>query len=406
MRINSTRYLFILLSFAVSSCSPEETSFPYDKALRRIDNPYSGIDFQTASRVKAITHEHISNRDQVKTAYDRGIRYFACVNYFPACPSYPLSNWSYEYQDYVSPSDLRLETFVTSGSIVSFVDQAGNVVLTDSLVQLPNAEHAFYSNTSNLHFNVLGSVFGECTNGTRKKGEWSEESLGMKRNKWYSLHPKWDIKDINSQYLNNSNQLFPGKVFGTINHTYNEKAVRKMLEECPDVFKAIEIVNQGSTESDCRRFRDLWDTLLSEGKRIWGTSVIDWQSLGPDGKPRLGACNVLMINDYDNQTILKKSELGLDAFISGTYFPAGLANYEVLDFSADTNSIRIRVSGKPSEIVIVTNRGRHAIKGKDFVEYQIEDRVTYIRFEVWYKDSSGRILDYLFTNPVFVEYQI
>ena len=398
--------LFLFLSIALFSCESGEIGYDVDNSIRRIYNPYAGIDFKTATRVKAITHEHISTKEQLANAYNRGIRYFACVNYFPACPSYPLSNWFYEFEDYVSPTDMRLAVFSTSGSIVSFKDQTGSIVYTDELVQLPNAEHAFYSNTSNLHFNVLGSVFGECTNGTRKTGEWSEESLGMKRNKWYSLHPKWDIKDINPQYLDNFHQLFPGKIFGTLNHTYNEKAVRKMLEECPEVFKALEIVNQGSTESDCKRFRDLWDKLLREGKRVWGTSVIDWQSLGPDGKPRLGACNVLMINDYDNQTILKKSELGLDAFISGAYFPAGLANYEVLDFSADTDSIRIRVSGNPSEIVIVTNRGRHTVKGKDFVEYPIEEKVTYIRFEVWYKDSSGRVLDYLFTNPVFVEYQI
>lgn len=404
MSIKSPILLFLflsLLSSVASSCASEKMEYGLDRSIL---NPYAGIDFQTASRVKAISHEHISNKNQVATAYNRGIRYFACVNYFPACPSYPLSNWHFEYQDYASPTDLRLETFTTSGSIVSFIDQSGNTVYTDSLVQLPNAEHAFYSNTDGLHFNVLGSLYGECTNGTRKKGEWSEESLGMKRNKWYGLHPKWDIKDINAQYLEPSNQLFPGKVFGTINHTYNEKAVRKLLEECPEVFKAIEIVNQGSSEAKCNKFRDLWDKLLSEGIRIWGTSAIDWQSLGPDGNPRLGACNVLMINDYDSHTLLEKSELGLDAYISGAYFPAGLAIFDVLDFCADTESIRIQVSGIPSEIVIVTNLGKRVLNGQNSIDYQIEDNVSFVRFEFWYRDLSGNVIDYLFTNPVFFIY--
>ena len=405
MRIKRNLFLFLLL-FVMPSCDTEETTNEYDKFFRIVYNPYAEIDFQRASRVKAISHEHINNKDQLATAYNRGIRYFACVNYFPACPSYPLSNWSYEYQDYVSPTDRRLETFTTSGSIVSFVDHEGRIVYTDSLVQLPNAEHAFYSNTSNLHFNVLGSTFGECTNGTRKTGEWSEESLGMKKNKWYSLHPKWDIKDINPQYLDPSHQLYSGKVFGTINHTYNEKAVRKLLDECPDVFKAIEIVNQGSSESDCELFRNLWDRLLSEGKRIWGTSVIDWQSLGPEGKPRLGACNVLLVNEYEKYSNQRKSELGLDAYISGAFFPAGLAKYDVLDFRVDSDTFQIEVSGEPSEIVIVTNRGKTVLQEKNSITYQVEDdKITFVRFEFWYKDSRGEIKDFLFTNPVFVEYK-
>ena len=391
----------LLLIFLGYSCMPDNPE--YVKPCRKIYNPYSGIDFKTASRVKAISHEHINNKERLATAYNRGIRYFACVNYLPACPSYPLSNWQYEYQDYVSPTDLRLETITTSGSIVSFVDQNEDVVFTDSLVQLPNAEHAFYSNTYGLHFNVLGSLFGECTNGSRKQGEWSEKSLGMRRSKWYSLHPKWDIEDITTQYLNPSNQLFPGKVFGTINHTYNEKAVLRLLEVCPDVFKAIEIVNQGAMETTWEKYRNLWDKLLRKGIRIWGTSAIDWQSVGPDGKPRLGACNVLLINDYENHTLLEKSELGLDAYISGAFIPAGLANNDILDFYADTDYIRVSVSGEPTETVIVTNQRKTVLERTNQIEYRIESNVTYVRFEFWYKDSTGKVTDYLFTNPVFVE---
>ena len=394
----------MVLCYVLSSCESEKMEYGSGNLIRRIDNPYAGIDFNTASRVKAISHEHISTKDQVATAYNRGIRYFACVNYFPACPSYPLSKWRFEFEDYVSPTDLRLETFTTSGSIVSFKDQDGNVVYTDSLVQLPNAEHAFYSNTSGLHFNVLGSMFGECTNGTRKKGEWSEESLGMKRNTWYGLHPKWDIKDINPQYLDQSHQLFPGKVFGTINHTANEKAVRKLLEECPDVFKAIEIVNQGSSEANCKKYRDLWDKLLREGKRIWGTSVIDWQSLGPDGNPRLGACNILLINDYEGQPMLKKAEMGLDAYIAGCFIPAGLADNGIVDFVVSDTSARLQVTGAPSKLIVVTNCGKTEYEGTNTVDYSYSLKDTYVRFEVWYYDKNGYLKDYLFTNPIFIEY--
>ena len=395
----------VLLFLLLASCE-KDSAYTEDLIARRIIvNPYEKIDFQTATRVKAISHEHIFSKSQLKYAYDRGIRFFACVNYFPACPSYPLSGWSYEFEDYVSPADLRLAKFSYEGSIPSFVDKDGNKIDTDDLVQLPNAEHAFYSNTGGMHFNVLGSLFGECTNGNHKGEEWSEDALGMRKGEWYNLHPKWDIKDINTQYLDQSKQLFKGKVFGTLNHTSSEKYVRKMLEKCPDVFKALEIVNQGSTESECAKFRNLWDKLLGDNIRIWGTSAIDWQVNGPDGKPRLGACNVLLIDNYDSQPNFKKAEMGLDAYLEGYYIPAGLADNDIVDFNVTNTSVRIEVTGNPSRIIVVTNRGKKEYDNTSVVDYTYGLKDSYVRFEIWYRDEEYSLQDYLFTNPIFIEYK-
>jgi len=256
-----------------------------------------------------------------------------------------------------------------------------------------------------MHFNVLGSLFGECTNGTQTGKEWSEDALGMRKGEWYNLHPKWDVKDINTQYLAPANQLFQGKVFGTLNHTTSEKNVRNMLKKCPGVFKAIEIVNQGSSEARWEKFRDLWDELLSDNIRIWGTSVIDWQLNGPDGKPRLGACNVLLIEDYDSHTNLEKAEMGLDAYIAGCYIPAGLADNDIVDFKADKVSVRLEVTGTPTKMIVVTNRGKTEYENVNVVDYSYGAKDTYVRFEVWYRDSDGTLQDYLFTNPIFIGYK-
>lgn len=398
------RFLPPLLLLLLVSCEREPANPEEMIARRIIINPYEGIDFHTATRVKAISHEHIFKKSQVKYAYDRGIRYFACVNYLPACPSYPLSGWSFEYEDYVSPTDLTLTKFTYSGSIPSFVDKDGNEIDTDDLVQLPNAEHAFYSNTGNMHFNVLGSLFGECTNGNRNGAEWSENSLGMKKNKWYSLHPKWNIRDINKQYLDEVNQLFKGKVFGTINHTSSYQDVTRLLDECPEIFRAIEIVNQGSTEFKWSQYQKLWDRLLREKRRIWGVSAIDWQTEGPDGKPRLGACNVLLIQDYDGHTTMEQSEMGLDAYIAGCYLPAGLAENDIIDFVVTNTSAKLQVTGVPTQMIVVTNRGKTICEDTNEMEYVYGWKDTYVRFEVWYRDDEGNLKDYLFTNPVFIEY--
>lgn len=393
-------FCLLLASCGKESLSPEELM-----ARRVIVNPYEKIDFQTATRVKSISHEHIYNKSQLKYAYDRGIRFFCCVNYMPACPSYPLSDWSYEYEDYVSPTDLKLTKFTYEGRIPSFVDKDGNKIDTDDLIQLPNAEHVNYGNTGGMHFCVIGSLFGECAYGDRKGAEWSDDALGMKKSVWYLTHPKWDIKDINTQYLDQSKQLFKGKVFGTLNHTTDETDVRNMLKKCPDVFKAMEIVNQGSTEERRVKFRELWDKLLSDNIRIWGTSVVDWQTDGPDGKPKLGACNVLLIEDYDSHTNLEKAEMGLDAYIAGCYIPAGLADNDIVDFKADKVSVRLEVTGTPTQMIVVTNRGKTEYENINVVEYSYGAKDTYVRFEVWYRDNDGTLQDYLFTNPIFIGYQ-
>ena len=66
----------------------------------RFLNPYNGINFGTVTRVKAISHEHITSTSRLKNAYDRGIRYFAAVNYTPAAVSYPLENFSQIVRDW------------------------------------------------------------------------------------------------------------------------------------------------------------------------------------------------------------------------------------------------------------------------------------------------------------------
>lgn len=398
MRFSLCCIIFLVSCSRIFDCS--DSGVIVEK--RVVYNPYGNIDFKTACRVKAISHEHITRKSQLQIAYDRGIRYFACVNYLPACPSYPLSNWSYEYEDYVSPTDLTLTTLTYSGSIPSFIDKDGNEINTDDLVQLPNAEHVFYSNTNGAHFNVLGSLFCESAHGARKSGEWSDEALGMKKMEWYSRHPKWDITDINRQYLDPAKQLFPGKVFGTINHNSSFNTVKKMIDTCPDVFRAIEILNQGSTEQQCQLFRKVWDKLLCENRRIWGTSAIDWQA-GSDGKPRLGACNVLLIEDYDNKTNIEKSELGLDAYISGCFLPAGLADNDIENLVVTDTSTVVYLTGLPTKVIAITNSGQTEYEGTNTIEYFYQKKDTYLRFEVWYRDEKGVLKDYLFTNPIFFE---
>lgn len=373
-----------------------------------IINPYESVDWANTPKIKACSHEHIFMKSQVKYAYDRGIRYFACVNYLPSAPSYPLSGWSGTFLDFTSPTNLTLTDIPYSGSVVSFVDKDGNTVYTDDLVQLPNAEHPLYANISGSHFNVLGSLFAEPGYGNRNTGEWSDEALGMKLTSWRAEHKIYGLADINSQYLAVENQLFPGKIFGTINHNNTLRVIRNMLDTCPDVFKAMEVVNQGSGDGENDRnvsYREVWDTLLTEGRRLWGTSVIDWQTLRTGGKERLGACNVLLINGYNSMTMLEKSEAGLDAYISGCYIPSGPGNETVTDLSVTGESIHFSVSGNPDKLVVSSALSHDVYNDISEIDVPLADGMIYLRFEAWYHEE-GELTDFLLTNPIFIEGEI
>ena len=95
--------------------------------------------------------------------------------------------------------------------------------------------------------------------------------------------------------------------------------------------------------------------------------------------------------------------MGLDAYISGCYIPSGLANNDILDFVVTNTSARLSVSGLPTEIIVVTNRGKTTYELTNDVEYFYGWKDTFVRFEVWYRDEDGILQDYLFTNPVFIE---
>ncbi|MBR4408716.1 MAG: hypothetical protein IKT11_03235 [Bacteroidales bacterium] len=96
--------------------------------------------------------------------------------------------------------------------------------------------------------------------------------------------------------------------------------------------------------------------------------------------------------------------MGLDAYIAGCFLPAGLADNDVIDFVVTSTSAKIQVTGRPAKMVVVTNRGKKEYSGTNEIEYTYGWKDTYVRFEAWYRDADGTLLDYLFTNPVFIEY--
>lgn len=394
-------FSLLLLAVVVAGCTKSENDEVGNNSnyTIRIINPYEGIDFASVTKINAISHEHISNVTRLKKCYDRGIRYFACVHYQPACPPYPLSGWNIPYIDYTNTDDRDYTTTIKyfTGAIKSFVDKDGNTIYTDDLAQIPNAEHPKFAIDKNAetpsimqHFNVLGNLWGEVGHG-----------IGTDPMAKIHAHPLWDLKDINEMFT--SNLLYPGKVFGTINHNDNYSEAKRFLDNCPTIFKAMELFNNGSSMAKNQRHRDLYDRLLTEGYRIWGTSVVDWQDDFRYSEYECDrGCNVLLLPDWDTQTVAQRSEAGLDAYIAGQYYMSGFGNHSITGFSIAQDSVTLTLSDEATSINAITNLGKTKVDNTSSMLFVIPKGAIFLRFEAFFNDDE--IHDFIYTNPIWIEH--
>lgn len=398
--------------------------------MLRIINPYEGIDFANAVRVNAISHEHIYEHESesgflsvhFKEAYDRGIRAFACVDYQPACPSYPLGKFSVNYRDYTSYEDLTMITKNYHGGLRSIVDAVGNTVNTDDVPQLPNAEHPVWcfnkngGRTFGFHFNVLGNIWGEPG--------WGVNDMADAQ--WRRQHVLYDVEnDCEHIFTNPDNQLFHGKIFGTVNHPSNIKFITEFLNYAPNVVKAVEIYNNTVSFEKTELYKEECDELFRKGYKFWLVSVVDWQGDFQNEFAVNRGCNQLYMpesyaslpanpftwnsesEEYSfNPSVYSKAEAILDCYLSGKFAASGYGNHHITNVSVDGRNVTFSVDGTPKRLIGIT--------GKDKITYQNTNTITmfvpkgakFVRFEAYYY-NSGEIdpvdKDFVFSQPIFFE---
>lgn len=397
----------------------------------RVINPYEGIDFSTAKRVNSVSHEHILTDVQFKRAYDRGIRHFALVHYGPAVPRYPFSNFYYRsegvawpYLDFVDAThedqslnnyNLEDKNYINNG-YASFVDKDGNTVYTDDVPQVPNNEHPQFTTEIGVttgflqHFNVLGNLFPEAGVGV---GTPAEARVG---------HPIYDFNDMTTIFLSSEHQEWNGKILGTVNHCDNPDRVIAYMNRQPNIFKAMEAYNNGYDSTINQQFSDAYDRVLSSGKRLWLTSVVDWQgNYGDRQEDRYDrGCNVLYVPDnYDSlpansfltgtdgksyinihPSTYTKAECGLDSYIAGTYYGSGFGNYKITELSVNGKSITFSCDGSPSSIQAITNKGIVNGSGNS-ITLDIKQGMIYARFVAKYNNDEQK--DFIYTQPLWIE---
>ena len=418
-----------------------------------IINPYEGVNFSLDKHIPAISHEHILSEGMLKSAYDRGIRVFAGVNYNPSAPLYPLSGFNIQYKDWESVENLTLIDRNWIGSIPSFTDKDGNIIDTDTLPQLANAEHIstmYWSDTDRQypymwnHRNVLGCLWAEVGNGDSIVNAEEGFTPG-----WRNQHPTCTLQEAYVEYLKPQNQQFEGKIFGTLNHNDRVDDLSKTLQLFPGVFKAMELFNQYYSFNYNRTFRSALDTLLNRGYKLFGTAVADWagtweayggltdaerhqwenafNNLTPEEKAVYGTaegyynatyvkscdhargCNVLLMpqsydalpaNNFNKEVgVYSKAEAAIDSYIAGRYYMSGLGTHKITQLKVAGDTVVFSVEDTPTQILTVYGDGRKVYsEQKDNtsnISVSIKDKM-WVRFEVFYDDS-----EFIFTNPIW-----
>ena len=380
----------------------------------KITNPYDEVDFTNLLQMPAISHEHIEDQLHLESAYNRGIRIFAPSCYQPAVPFTPLSNINSVYEDYTSYNDLRIEVKTKCSNppflFEDFIDIDGNRVSLNSLIQLPNSEKVNIKEFDIMvHSNYLGSNYGD-PGWSSIDGLPTDETVN-----WRSANKFIGTTDLKNGILNNLK--YPNVLFGTLNHPQEDQitSIDKFLQFINEInsekpiIKAIEIFNQCYTDETNDQFKNLYDSFLSTGQKLFCTAAVDWQDTICCSVKRNRGCNILLFDkNYYNtlNSMDDKAIYALNQFNKGAYCPSGLGSIQITHFSVRNNEIKLKVLPNATtsdncscafKIKVITNCRCETFTDTNEVTIIIGSDMTYCRFEVYLDD------DFLYTNPVFIE---
>ena len=421
--------------YSVKQLSERVTKLEESSSRISLVNPYAGVDYNNP--VLAQSHEHSYTKSKLESAYNRGIRLFAVSHYQPSVPRYPLSKTPLTWMDYksreaVDNGDYELvERTQTENTGITQLDVDAGTINTDNIPQIANAERPYIHSDSHFypeHFNILGLLWGDP--GVTLANNESSTS-------WKQAHSLETISKIQELLADETMWQFGSQyAFGTINHNKSISDTKAMLDTLPQIFKAMELFNQGYSEGWNQEFRDTYDAILRQGYRIWGTAVVDWQgdwaswsyttdaekteweerynALPADEQAQYGSAEnyymqsgrfkfdrganvLLMPNGYESLSPALQAKEGIKAYIQGRYYMVGVGNYS-MRMAIDGNTITFRVSDFCPKIKIITANGVSEFTNTDTARYTPSGTDKYVRFEAAWDDG-----DFIFSNPIFID---
>ena len=387
-------------------------------AGEEMNNPYESVNWQSTIRVGSATHIHLDNQSDMDNGYRFGLRHLPISNYYPSAPydadtrlsDFRLRQWwgIKRYGELLDPpinwngiitwpdefeAPYRSEFPFTETDPV-FTKIPADVILSH------NAEHHGFTN-SGAHICSPGSSFASGTFDVRGRryhlkehgfpvgfgGTWQEGFEGMLQAIDYSdgggitiAHPTWFSRISDDRVLEMLD--FDERVLGI--EIYNDYSATRNWFENPD-YKA-------PSESEPGFSLNLWDRILSTGRRCWGFCVPD-HSVCKVGDWR--GRNILLVSEFTEHDCLKAYRKGR---FYGCLKGSGLT---ITDFTATDSSISVTASSTAT-IKFITDAGlAKSITGATAV-YELPQKsgapdVKYVRVEL--EDESG---ERLFLQPVLM----
>lgn len=381
-------------------------------------NPYQDVDWKNVQRVASATHMHLRSQEHLDNGYRYGIRHFPMSNYYPSVPydaDTRLSDFRL-HQWWPAKRDGELvEPPINWNEIITWQDELEEPYRSEfpfkeaepvfstippNVILSHNAEHHGFTN-SNAHICSPGSSFESGTfdvgNHFRLNehgfpigfgGTWQEGFAGMIEKLDYPdgggvviCHPTWFSRFSDAQVLEMLD--FDERVLGI--EVYSDYSANKDWFANEDY--------QRPDESAPGYSLNMWDRVLSTGRRAWGFSVPDHNVC--KGGDWHGRC-ILLVSGFTEEECLR-------AYRNGSFYGCLKDNgLTVTQFEATESRVSMEVSRK-AEIRFVTNAGvaRTVAGTSGAYELPLRDGKTdtvFVRVEV--EDGSG---ERLFLQPVIYQ---
>ena len=358
---------------------------------------------------------HIVNQENLDNGYRYGVRHFPISNYYPSAPydantrlsDFRLRQWWGTIRD-----GRRLDPPINWNDIITWEHELEEPYRTnfpfaetepvytdipEDVILSHNAEHHGFTNSS-AHICSPGSSFASGTFDVYGHyhldrhgfpvgfgGTWQEGFKGMLQGLDYPdgggitiNHPTWFTRFSDDQVFEMLD--FDKRVLGI--EIYNDYSGRKNWFENPD-YKVPDEPETGFS-------LNLWDRILSTGRRCWGFCVPDHSVC--KGGNWIGR-SVLLVSEFTEHNFLKAYRRGQ---FYGCLKDSGLT---IRDFSVTDSSISVSTN-LTARIKFITGAGVASTVTGNSATYELgrdnsTPEVTYVRVEV--EDDSG---ERLFLQPV------
>lgn len=380
-------------------------------------NPYANINWNSVKKIPSATHMHIPSQKILDNGYKYGIRHFPISNYYPSAPHNENTRESdfklHQHWPAKRKDGNDIEPPVNWNELITWQEelnepfrsnlpfQEEDLLFTNvpnDIIFSPNAEHHGFTNShahicspgSNLitgnidpqgnkynldkHGFVIG--FGDTW---EKAFELMIQELKFPDAGGITInHPTWFSKLKESQVFEMLD--FDNRVLGI--EIYNDYSGRKNWFENPNY--------QAPDEKTPGYSTNLWNKILSTGRKCWGFSVPDHSvELGKDWIGR----NILLVSEFTDHECLK-------AYRNGNFYGCLKDNgLHIINFSVTDSEITVKTNRKAT-FKFITEKGIATQAQGDHSTFQLpkengQTDLIFVRLEI--SDETGECL---FLQPI------